>query len=79
MFRFISETTFYGIIFYAVTLMMGVVSGIAVARFEREGGSKALLRNLLNITKSNRFTDTIAYVQIKERLEAWEEEENEQL
>ena len=79
MFRFISEMTFYGVLFYVVTLIMGLIAGICVSRMEREGGSKALLRNILNTTRTMRYADSEKLSIIKAKIEAWEAEENEHL
>ena len=77
MLRVFSEMTFFSIVFYCLTLCGGIAAGIAIARYDRDGGHIALIRNLLNIARSGRYTASGAFIQIKERLEAWEAQHNE--
>ena len=77
MFKFFSEMTFYSIIFYCVTFIGGIATGIAIVRLERDREHVSLIRNLLNIARSGRFTASGAYLQMKERLESWENNQNE--
>lgn len=76
MFKFFSEMTFFSILFYCVTFIGGIAAGIAIVRLERDGEHIALLRNLLNVARSGRHTASGAYLQMKERLEAWEDNQN---